>query len=74
MTAPDKSRELAQIDLSLCINQLENLLAMVKVQESFLCDQRSSYFDETIVLAHCHLDGAMRALRGIVSRLDDHKS
>ena len=67
-----KSNELTRTDLSLCINQLENLLATVRAQEAFLYDRRNPYFDETIVVAHCHIDGAMRALQGIVARLDDH--
>ncbi|OYW53138.1 MAG: hypothetical protein B7Y80_17555 [Hyphomicrobium sp. 32-62-53] len=71
MNAPDNRRELARTDLSLCINQLQNLLATLRVQERFLDDQRSPYFDETIVIAHCHLDGAMGALSGIIARLDD---
>ena len=73
MSAPDKRRELARTDLALCIHELQNLLATVRVQESYLYDQRSPYFDETIVIAHCHLDGAVRALRGIIARLDDHE-
>ncbi len=71
MSTSIKHPERARTDLSLCVVQLEELLATIRMQESFLSDRRSPYFDETIVLAHSHLDGAMRALRGIVARLDD---
>lgn len=65
-----KPSESTRSDLSLCIEQLDALLESVRRQEAFLYDHRSPYFDETIVIAHCHLDAAMRALRGIVARLD----
>jgi hypothetical protein len=71
MTASTNRPELARTDLSLCIDQLQGLLTKVRTQEAFLSDRRNPYFDETIVVAHSHLDGAMRALRGIVARLDD---
>jgi hypothetical protein len=65
-----KPNDSTRSDLSLCIEQLDALLETVRRQEAFLYDHRSPYFDETIVIAHCHLDGAMRALRGIVARFD----
>lgn len=72
MIASSEQSESTRSDLSLCIEQLHTLLESVRRQEGYLYDHRSPYFDETIALAHCHLDGAMRALRGIVSRLDNN--
>jgi hypothetical protein len=71
MTAPDSNREGTRSDLSVCVDQLQALLATVQRQEAHLCDHASPYFDETIVLAHAHLDGAIRALRGILDRLNE---
>lgn len=71
MIASREHSENTRSDLTLCIEQLHSLLISVRRQEALLFDRRSPYFDETIALAHCHLDGAMRALRGIVARLDN---
>ena len=74
MIASSEQSESTRSDLNMCIEQLHGLLESVRRQEAFLFDHRSPYFDETIALAHCHLDGAMRALRGIVARLDKSAS
>lgn len=72
MITSSEKCETTRSDLAECIEQLHGLLESVRRQEAFLYDHRSPYFDGTIALAHCHLDGALRALRGIVARLDDY--
>ena len=67
-------RELTRINLSQCVDQLAVLLAKVRAQEPYLYAHRDPYFDQTIVLAHSHIDGAIRSLRGIVAHLNDIKS
>ena len=67
-------RELARINLSLCVDQLAVVLAKVRAQEPYLHAHRDPYFDQTIVLAHSHIDGAIRSLRGIVAHLSEIKS
>ena len=71
MIASSEQCQSTRSDLTLCIEQLHGLLESVRRQEAFLFDHRSPYFDGTIALAHSHIDGALRALRGIVARLDD---
>ena len=67
-------RELARISLSQCVDQLAVLLAKVRGQEPYLYAHRDPYFDQTIVLAHSHIDGAIRSLRGIIAHLSEIKS
>jgi hypothetical protein len=74
MPTQKKDAELARIKLSQCVDQLAATLAKVRAQERYLCGQGDSYFDQTIVLAHSHIDGAIRSLRGIVAHLDEIKS
>lgn len=74
MNASSNHAQFARTDLSVCIDQLQTLREKVRTQESFFYDHGSPYFDETIVLAHAHIDGAMRALRGILDRLNDIES
>jgi len=63
-------RELARINLSLCVDQLAVVLAKVRVQEPYLHAHKDPYFDQTIVLAH----GAVRSLKGIIAHLNEIKS
>jgi hypothetical protein len=74
MAARSNDSELARIDLSQCVDQLAVLLAKVRAQEPYLYQHRDPYFDQTIVLAHSHIDGAIIALRGIVAHLSDIKT
>ena len=74
MAALSKDSELARINLSKCVDQLALILAAVRAQEPFLCEHRDPYFDQTILLAHSHIDGAIRSLRGVVAHLNDTKS
>ena len=67
-------RELARINLLLCVDQLAVVLAKVRAQEPYLHAQSHPYFDQTIVLAHSQIDGAIRSLRGIVAHLSEIKS
>ena len=67
-------RELTRINLSQCVDQLAVVLAKVRAQEPYLCGHRDPYFDQTFVLAHSHIDDAIRSLRGIVAHLNDIKS
>jgi hypothetical protein len=69
-----KDAEHARINLSQCVDQLAAVLAKVRAQEPYLCGHRDPYFDQTFMLAHSHIDGAIRSLRGIVAHLNDMKS
>ena len=74
MTNGSINRELARINLSQCVDQLAVLLAKVRAQEPCLYAHRDPCFNQTIVLAHSHIDGAIRSLRGIIGHLSDYKS
>ena len=74
MVNGSRDRELARINLSQCIDQLVVVLAKVRAQEPYLYAHRNPYSDQTIVIAHSHIDGAIRSLRGIVAHLSDIKS
>ena len=74
MPAHSKDTELARINLSQCVDQLAAVLAKVRAQEPYLCGHRDPYFDQTFVLAHSHIDGAIRSLRGIVAHMNDIRS
>jgi hypothetical protein len=64
-----KDTELARTVLSQCVDQLAAILAEVRAQEPCLHGHRDPYFDQTIMLAHSHIDGVIRSLRGIVAHL-----
>ena len=66
--------EFARINLSQCVDQLAVLLAKVRAQEPYLYAHRDPYLDQTIVLAHSHIDGAIRSLKGIIAHLNEIKS
>jgi hypothetical protein len=72
--ANSDDRELTRINLSQCVDQLAVLLAIVREKEPYLYANRDPYLDRTIVLAHSHIDGAIRSLRGIVAHLREIKS
>lgn len=74
MPAHSKDQELARTNLSQCVDQLATTLAKVRAQEPYLYSQGDPYFNQTIVLAHSHIDGAIRSLRGIIAHLNEIKS
>ena len=74
MPTSDTDRELARTNLSQCADQLAVLLERVRAQEPYIHACRDAYFDQTMVLAHSHIDGAIRSLRGIVAHLSNIKS
>jgi hypothetical protein len=74
MTTNDTDRELARIVLSQCADELSALLERVRAQEPYIHACRDAYFDQTMVLAHSHIDGAIRSLRGIVAHLSNYRS
>lgn len=74
MPNSDTDRELARIVLSRCADELAILLERVRAQEPYIHACRDAYFDQTMVLAHSHIDGAIRSLRGIVAHLSNLKS
>ena len=74
MPTSDTDRELARIVLSQCADELALLLERVRAQEPYIHAFRDAYFDQTMVLAHSHIDGAIRSLRGIVAHLSNFRS
>jgi hypothetical protein len=74
MPAHSEDTELARINLSQCVDQLAAILAKVRAQEPYVCGHGDPYFDQTFLLSHSHIDGAIRSLRGIVAHLNDIKS
>lgn len=74
MPAHSKDAEPVRINLSQCADQLAAVLEKVRAQEPYLCGYRDPYFDQTFMLAHSHIDGAIRSLRGMVAHLNDMRS
>jgi hypothetical protein len=74
MPAHRKDAQLARINLSQSVDQLAAILAKVRAQEPHLCGRGDPYFDQTFIIAHSHIDGAIRSLKGIIAHLNDIRS